>query len=132
MSAFAPILRLRRAFPATRRALAALTLAAAPLAALADIHIGVTLSTTGPAASLGIPAEQAIKLWPAELAGEKVRFTILNDNSDTTTATKNAQRLINEEKVDLIIGSSVTPTSLAVVETAGAAQVPVISPPAVR
>ena len=127
MSAFAPILRLRRAFPATRRALAALALAAAPLAALADIHIGVTLSTTGPAASLGIPAEQAIKLWPAELAGEKVRFTILNDNSDTTTATKNAQRLINEEKVDLIIGSSVTPTSLAVVETAGAAQVPVIS-----
>ena len=56
------------------------------------------------------------------MAGEKVRFTILNDGSDTTTATKNAQRLINEDKVDLIIGASVTPTSLAVVETAGAAQ----------
>ena len=87
--------------------------------ALAEIHIGVILSTTGPAASLGIPAEQAIKLWPGEIAGEKVRFTILNDGTDTTTATKNAQRLINEDKVDLIIGSSVTPTSLAVVETAG-------------
>ena len=96
-------------------------------AALADIHIGVTLSTTGPGASLGIPAEQALKMWPAEMAGEKVRFTILNDTTDTTTATKNAQRLITEDKVDLIIGSSVTPTSLAVVETAGAAQVPVIS-----
>ena len=95
--------------------------------ALADIHIGVTLSTTGPGASLGIPAEQALKMWPGEMAGEKVRFTILNDTTDTTTATKNAQRLINEDKVDLIIGSSVTPTSLAVVETAGAAQVPVIS-----
>ena len=46
---------------------------------------------------------------------------ILNDTTDTTAATKNAQRLINEDKVDLIIGSSVTPTSLAVVETAGAA-----------
>ena len=96
-------------------------------AALADIHIGVILSTTGPGASLGIPAEQALKLWPGEMAGEKVRFTILNDTTDTTTATKNAQRLISEDKVDLIIGSSVTPTSLAVVETAGAAQVPVIS-----
>ena len=95
--------------------------------ALADIHIGVILSTTGPAASLGIPEEQAIKLWPGEIAGEKVRFTILNDASDTTTATKNAQRLINEDKVDLIIGASVTPTSLAVVEIAGNAQVPVIS-----
>ena len=96
-------------------------------AARAEIHIGVTLSTTGPAASLGIPAEQALKMWPAEIAGEKLRLTILNDGSDSTTATKNAQRLITEDKVDIIIGSSVTPPSLAVVETAGAALVPVIS-----
>src|SRR4029078_5295847 len=106
----------------------------------AEIHIGVILSTTGPAASLGIPEEQAIKLWPGEIGGEKgrvnvvdasgddeeLRCTVLTDASDTTTATKNAQRLINEDKVDLIIGASVTPTSLAVVETAGQAQVPVI------
>jgi len=111
----------------SRHVLGAFTLALAPLAAHADIHIGVTLSTTGPGASLGIPAEQALKMWPGEMAGEKVRFTILNDSTDTTAATKNAQRLINEDKVDLIIGSSVTPTSLAVVETAGASQVPVVS-----
>jgi branched-chain amino acid transport system substrate-binding protein len=109
------------------RAAAVLALVAAAPLALADIHIGVILSTTGPAASLGIPEEQAIKLWPAEIAGEKVRFTVLNDNSDSTTATRNTQRLVNEDKVDLIIGASVTPTSLAVVETAGNAQVPVIS-----
>jgi branched-chain amino acid transport system substrate-binding protein len=109
------------------RCAAALALVAAAPLAMAEIHVGVILSTTGPAASLGIPEEQAIKLWPGEIAGEKVRFTILNDGSDTTTATKNAQRLINEDKVDLIIGASVTPTSLAVVETAGNAQVPVIS-----
>ncbi len=104
-----------------------LALAAAAPGARAEIHIGVTLSTTGPGASLGIPAEQALKMWPAEMAGEKLRLTILNDNTDTTTAARNAQRLISEEKVDIIIGSSVTPTSLAVVETAGAAQVPVMS-----
>ena len=112
--------------PIRRLAVVLGLVAGAPLA-LAEIHIGVILSTTGPAASLGIPAEQAIKLWPGEVAGEKVRFTVLNDASDTTTATKNAQRLIVEEKVDVIIGSSVTPTSLAVVEIAGNAQVPVIS-----
>ena len=32
--------------------------------AQADINIGVILSTTGPGASLGIPAENTIKLWP--------------------------------------------------------------------
>ncbi|MDQ6639899.1 MAG: ABC transporter substrate-binding protein [Pseudomonadota bacterium] len=99
---------------------------AAPVAR-AEIHIGVILSTTGPGASLGIPEEQTIRMWPGELAGEKVRFTILNDGSDTSTAAKNAARLINEDKVDIIIGASVTPPSLVVVEAAGAAQVPVIS-----
>src|SRR5574340_1361002 len=76
-------------------------------AALADIHVGVIVSTTGPGASLGIPEEQAIRLWPGELAGEKLVLTVLNDASDTGTATKNAQRLITEDKVDVIIGTSV-------------------------
>ena len=95
--------------------------------ARADVHIGVTLSLTGPGASLGIPAENALKLWNGEVAGQKVRFTVLNDGTDPTAATKNTQKLIAEDKVDLILGSSVTPTSLAVVETAGPAGVPVIS-----
>jgi len=95
--------------------------------AQAEIHIGVTLSLTGPGASLGIPAENALKLWTGDMAGQKVRFTVLNDGTDSTTATKNAQKLISEEKVDLIIGSSLTPPSLAVVETAGQAGVPVVS-----
>lgn len=95
--------------------------------ALADINVGVILSLTGPGASLGIPEEQAISLWPAELAGQKVKFTIYNDNSDSGTAAKNAMRLITEEKVDVILGSSLTPPSLGVVEIAGAEKVPVIS-----
>jgi len=120
--------------PQRRTALVRLsTLAAAALlglasqAARADIHIGVILSLTGPGASLGIPEEQALKLWPDTLAGQKVKFTVLNDATDTTTATKNVQRLITEDKVDAILGASLTPTSLAVVEMAGAAKVPVIS-----
>ena len=108
--------------------LAALAVAAFTcLSAQADIHIGVIVSTTGPGASLGIPAEQAIRLWPAELAGEKLVVTILNDATDTGTATKNAQRLINEDKVDVILGPSLTPASLAVLEIAGAAKVPMVS-----
>ncbi len=97
------------------------------LSSWADIQVGVILSLTGPGASLGIPEEKIIKLWPAQLGGQKAIFTILNDNTDTSTAAKNAMRLIAEDKVDLIIGSSVTPTTLAIVEAAGAAKVPVIS-----
>jgi branched-chain amino acid transport system substrate-binding protein len=100
---------------------------AATGAVWADIHVGVVLSLTGPGASLGIPEEKVIHLWPGELGGQKVKFSILNDNTDTSTASKNTMRLIIEDKVDLIIGSSVTPTSLAVVEAAGAEKVPVIS-----
>jgi len=97
------------------------------ISAWADINVGVILSLTGPGASLGIPEEQMIKLWPAELGGQKAKFIILNDASDTSTAAKSTMRLIAEDKVDLIIGSSTTPTSLAVVEAAGSEKVPVIS-----
>ena len=103
------------------------SLALAGQAAQADIHIGVILSLTGPGASLGIPAQQALKLWPSTMAGQPVKFTVLNDNTDTTMAAQHARKLIVEEKVDAIIGSSLTPTSIAVVQEAGTAKVPMIS-----
>ena len=98
------------------------------VAAHADINIGVIVSLTGPGASLGIPADNAIKLWPTELGGQKVNRFVLNDATDTTTAAaKNATKLITEDKVDVIVGPSLTPTSLAVIEVAARSGVPVIS-----
>lgn len=117
---------LKKTFFRMRCAMAGIALLAGN-AAWADIHVGVILSLTGPGASLGIPEEKIIQLWPGELGGQKVKFTVLNDNTDTSTAAKSTMRLIIEDKVDMIIGSSVTPTSLAVVEAAGAEKVPVIS-----
>ena len=115
-----------RSISFARRALAAgLMLVAA--AAQADVNIGVIVSLTGPGASLGIPADNTIKLWPAELGGQKINLFVLNDATDTTTAAKNATKLISEDKVDIIVGPSVTPTSLAVIEVAARSGVPVIS-----
>jgi len=117
----------------TRRLLLPLRLAAAAIglawaaAAHADINIGVIVSLTGPGASLGIPADNTVKLWPAELGGQKINVITLNDGTDTTTAAKNATRLISEDKVDVIVGPSVTPTSLAVIDVAARSGVPVIS-----
>lgn len=95
--------------------------------ARADISIGVILSTTGPGASLGIPAENTVKLWPAEIAGHKVILKVLNDNTDPTEASKAASRLVSEQKVDVIVGPSLTPNSVAAVDVAGRNQTPIIA-----
>ena len=87
----------------------AMLLATVAGAALADINVGVTLSATGPAASLGIPEKNTIELLPRTIAGQKVNYIVLDDASDTTTAVKNARKLISENKVDVVIGSTTTP-----------------------
>lgn len=96
-------------------------------AALADINVGVTLSATGPAASLGIPEKNTIALLPTMIAGQKVNYIVLDDASDTTTAVKNTRKMISENKVDVVIGSTITPNSLAMVDVVAEAETPMIS-----
>jgi branched-chain amino acid transport system substrate-binding protein len=94
----------------------------------ADINVGVTLSATGPAASLGIPEKNTFEmLGSPTIAGQKVNFIILDDKTDTTEAVKNTRKLISEDKVDVIIGSTVTPNSLAMRDVVVEAEVPMIS-----
>jgi branched-chain amino acid transport system substrate-binding protein len=105
-------------------------LAAAALAsslALADINVGVTLSATGPAASLGIPEKNTIALMPQTIAGQKINYIVLDDASDTTAAVTNTRKLITENKVDVILGSTVTPNSLAMIDVVSEAKTPMIS-----
>ncbi len=99
----------------------------APGVAWADtIHVGVTLSMTGPAASLGIPERNSINLLPKQIGGDTVEYTVLDDASDTTRAVANMRKMI-EGGADVIVGSSVTPASLAMVDVAGEQKVPMIS-----
>lgn len=94
---------------------------------LADINVGVTVSATGPAASLGIPEKNTFALLPKTIAGEKINYIILDDASDTTTAVKNTRKLITEDKVDVIVGSTITPNSLAMIDVAAEGETPMIS-----
>lgn len=96
-------------------------------AARADIHVGVILSLTGPGASLGIPAGNTVKLWPAEIGGQKVKYSVLNDATDPTEAVKAAAKLISEDRVDVIVGPSLTPASLAVLEKVAESGTPLVS-----
>jgi len=87
----------------------------------------VNLSTTGPAASLGIPEKNALALVPKTIGGEKIKLVVYDDASDTTTAVQNVKRLVSENNVDLILGPSTTPTSLAVVDVAAESKTPMLS-----
>ena len=105
----------------------AFALVAASVSANAQIKIGVPLSTTGPAASLGIPEKNTATLYPSTIAGQKVEYIVLDDATDTTAGRKNVEKLVTEDKVDVIIGPSTSPTTLVVIEVAAKAQTPVIS-----
>ena len=110
-----------------RKTMIAAALAVFATGAVADINVGVTLSATGPAASLGIPEKNTIALLPATIGGQKVNYIVLDDASDTTTAVKNTRKLIAENKVDVVIGSTTTPNSLAMIDVAAESETPMIS-----
>ncbi|MGJ7529275.1 ABC transporter substrate-binding protein [Variovorax sp. GB1P17] len=103
------------------------SLCATAVAAWADINVGVTISATGPAASLGIPEKNTISLMPKTIGGQKINYIVLDDASDTTAAVNNTRKLIAENKVDVILGSTTTPASLAMIDVVSEAQTPMIS-----
>lgn len=108
-------------------AAAAAWLAGAAVPALADVNIGVTLSLTGPASGLGIPAGNQFKLWPQTIAGEKINLIILDDASDPGKGVQNARRLVTDDKVDLLLGGSITTVSAAIAPVAADAKTAQIS-----
>ena len=90
--------------------------------ALADITIGVSLPLTGPASGLGIPVGNQFKLWPTEIAGEKIKLIVLDDATDPTNGVKNAKRFVTDDKADVIIGSVATPVAIPMAAVAAEAE----------
>ena len=105
----------------------AVTMVCGATAASAQVKIGVVLSTTGPAASLGIPEKNTVALLPKEIGGKSVQYIVLDDGTDTGKAVQDVHKLIDEDHVDAIVGSTVTPNSLAMIDPISAAKTPMIS-----
>src|SRR5881409_3095475 len=106
-------------------AIAALALPGLPANAQSnEIVIGITVTTTGPAAALGIPERNALEFVPKEIGGVPLRVIVLDDGGDPTTATTNARRFVTESKADLIMGSALTPPTIAVSNVANEAGIP--------
>jgi branched-chain amino acid transport system substrate-binding protein len=103
-------------------------LLAAPMvpasAQTSEITIGITTTTTGPAAALGIPERNALDFVPKEIAGVPLKVIVLDDGGDPTNATTNARRFVTESKADIIMGSATTPPTIAVSNVANEAGIP--------
>src|SRR5437868_13568270 len=105
-------------------ALAAVLVSAPALAQTNEIVIGITVTTTGPAAALGIPERNALEFVPKEIGGVPLKVIVLDDGGDPTAATTNARRFVTESKADIIMGSSTTPPTVAVSTVANEAGIP--------
>src|SRR4029077_7419549 len=94
------------------------------LAQTNEITIGISISTTGPAAALGIPERNSLEFVPKEIGGVPLKLIVLDDGGDPTAATTNARRFVTESKADIIMGSATTPPTVAVPPVANEAGIP--------
>jgi branched-chain amino acid transport system substrate-binding protein len=96
----------------------------------ADLKVGFITSLSGPVSSLGIPYAKGINAaaaYKSEIGGHKVTMIQLDDASDPSTAARNARKLIDEDKVDVIIGTAGSPGALAIAAVARETKTPLIS-----
>src|ERR1700759_4605086 len=116
---------MKQAYFAAAALASALALPGAPASAQTnEIVIGITITTTGPGAALGIPQRNALEFVPKEIGGVPLKVIVLDDGGDPTTATTNARRFVTESKADIIMGSSTTPPTIAVSNVANEAGIP--------
>jgi branched-chain amino acid transport system substrate-binding protein len=106
-------------------AVASMTLMASH--AHAEIKIGIVVSASGPGSALGQPQMRTIGALPNEIGGEKVVYVVLDDESDPTKGTQSARRLVIQDRVDVLIGSSLTPVTMPMIDVAMESKTPIIS-----
>jgi branched-chain amino acid transport system substrate-binding protein len=96
----------------------------------AEITVGFVTSQSGPASSIGVLYDKGMKAaleYATTVGDEKVKFIQLDDSSDPSTATRNARKLIEENKVDLVIGTATAASSNAMVAVANELKVPLLA-----
>ena len=116
-----------------RKTISLLALVAGVLAApvaRADVTIGFVTSLSGPGSSIGIPYGKGINAaheYKKTINGENIRLIQLDDGSDPSAATRNARKLVEAEKVDLLIGTATAPSTIAMAAVASELKVPMIA-----
>jgi branched-chain amino acid transport system substrate-binding protein len=115
-------------------AVAALAIGFAQGAALAqNIKVGAFFSTTGPASFLGEPAQKTMQIYIEDLnkagglLGRKLELVSYDDGGDAAKANGFVKRLIEDDKVDVIVGGSTTGATMAVYPLVEKAEIPFVS-----
>jgi branched-chain amino acid transport system substrate-binding protein len=124
----------------TARRLAGITLAATALALAAPataqtapIRIGSFLAVTGPASFLGDPELKTLQMLVDQVnadggvLGRKVELVHYDSGGDAEKARTFAKRLIEQDKVDVIVGGSTTGETMAAVPLVEQAGMPFVS-----
>lgn len=107
--------------------------ATTPIPAAEPIRIGSVVSATGPASFLGDPEQKTLELLVEKLnaagggLGRTIKLIPYDDASDTAKANSMIRRLIQQDKVDVIIGASTTGSTMGIVPVAEAARIPLVS-----
>jgi branched-chain amino acid transport system substrate-binding protein len=99
-----------------------------PFSAMAaDVTVCISVSATGPAASLGIAEQKTITFLPTKVGDTGIRYIVYDDATDPSAATRNARKCVESDKADVIIGSSSAPTSASAATVAAEAQTPIVA-----
>ena len=96
----------------------------------ADITVGFVTSLSGPGASIGIPYEKGILAayaYASSIGEHKIKLIRLDDASDPSAATRNARKLVQEEKADVLMGTSGVPGTVAMAVVAAETKTPIVS-----
>lgn len=96
----------------------------------ADITVGLVTSMTGPSASIGIPYAKGAAagvVYKDDVNGIKINLIQLDDASDPSTGTRDARKLIEQDKVDVLMGAGSTPISIAITAVCHELKVPCIT-----
>ncbi|KIF65948.1 branched-chain amino acid ABC transporter substrate-binding protein [Streptomyces sp. AcH 505] len=94
---------------------------------MAQVKVGVVTAATGPGAALGIPFKNTFSILPKTLGGLEVQYIVLDDATDPTNAVKFARKLVLEDHVDILIGSSSLPAAMAMTDLSAESKTPQIA-----
>jgi branched-chain amino acid transport system substrate-binding protein len=105
----------------------------AGLQASAEIKIGSVLSVTGPASFLGDPEKKTLEMYVNDINakggvnGQKLKLIVYDDAANPNSARTFATRLVEEDKIDAMVGGSTTGATLAMIPVFEEAKIPFIS-----
>jgi len=99
-----------------------------PLAAQAQMKVGVIASATGATAVVGIPQKNSAALLPKKIGNIDVEYIVLDDASDSTQTVTLVKKLLDEQKVDAIIGPSGSPNAMGTLQFISEAKTPMLAP----